>query len=179
MSELRIYPEEDSSSFTIETDHGAIGDALLEIGVRFERWTATAEFGPQASPDEVLAAYRADVDRIIEESGFQSVDVISLHPEHPKKIELRHMFLDEHIHDDFEIRFFVEGAGQFYLHVAGQVFQVLCTQGDLISVPAGTPHWFDMGPQPSFKCIRFFTTPEGWVARYTGTDLAGRFPRFE
>ena len=179
MSELRIYPEGDPSTFTVETDHGAIGDALRELGVRFERWSTLSELGPQASQDQVVDAYRADVDRIMRESGFQSVDVIGLYPEHPKKVELRQMFLDEHIHDDFEIRFFVEGAGQFYLHLAGSVFQVLCTAGDLISVPAGTPHWFDMGPEPSFKCIRFFTTPEGWVARYTGSDIAGRFPRFE
>jgi 1,2-dihydroxy-3-keto-5-methylthiopentene dioxygenase len=36
-----------------------------------------------------------------------------------------------------------------------------------------------MGPQPRFKVIRLFTTPEGWVAQYTGEKIADRFPRLE
>jgi len=59
------------------------------------------------------------------------------------------------------------------------VYGVLCEAGDLISVPAGTRHWFDMGGAPDFQCIRLFTTPEGWVADYTGDDIARRFPRLE
>ena len=105
MSELRVYPENDPSTFEVETDHAAIAAGLNAVGVRFERWEAEAELGPEASQEEVISAYQADVDRIMEESGFQSVDVIGLHPEHPKKVELRKMFLDEHTHDDFEIRF--------------------------------------------------------------------------
>jgi enolase-phosphatase E1 len=59
------------------------------------------------------------------------------------------------------------------------VYSVLCERGDLIGVPAGTRHWFDMGPRPSFTAIRLFTSPEGWVARFTGSDCARRFPRHE
>jgi 1,2-dihydroxy-3-keto-5-methylthiopentene dioxygenase len=179
MSELRVYPQDDPSTFELTEDHAAITAALGALGARFERWSTGTALAADASQEDVIAAYQADVDRIMAESGFQSVDVIGLYPEHPKKTELRQQFLEEHIHDDFEIRFFIEGAGQFYLHVADKVFQVLCEQGDLISVPAGTPHWFDMGPNPAFKCIRFFTTPEGWVARYTGDAIASEFPRFE
>ena len=51
--------------------------------------------------------------------------------------------------------------------------------GDLVRVPAGMPHWFDMGPRPRFTAIRLFTNPEGWVAHYTGSDIARRFPRHE
>jgi len=56
---------------------------------------------------------------------------------------------------------------------------VLCTKGDLISVPANTPHWFDMGPNPNFTAIRLFNNPEGWVANFTGSDIAQRFNRLE
>ena len=66
---------------------------------------------------------------------------------------------------DFELRFFVDGRGLFYLHLGDKVYCVLCEQGDLISVPANTTHWFDMGANPRFKCIRFFTTPDGWQGR--------------
>ncbi|MEC9482011.1 MAG: cupin, partial [Halomonas sp.] len=54
-----------------------------------------------------------------------------------------------------------------------------CAAGDLISVPAGTPHWFDMGPEPNFMAIRLFTDSQDWVARMTGSDIASRFPRYE
>jgi 1,2-dihydroxy-3-keto-5-methylthiopentene dioxygenase len=110
-------------------------------------------------------------------SGFQSVDVISLTPEHPDKDVLRQKFLNEHTHSDDEVRFFVEGEGLFYLHFDSAVYGVLCEKGDLISVPANTKHWFDMGPMPCFKCIRLFTSPDGWVANATGDDIADSYPR--
>jgi 1,2-dihydroxy-3-keto-5-methylthiopentene dioxygenase len=77
------------------------------------------------------------------------------------------------------VRFFVAGSGLFTLHLDDRVYEVLCQAGDLIGVPGGTPHWFDMGPSPSFVALRLFTNPEGWVASFTGSDIAGRFPRYE
>ena len=62
---------------------------------------------------------------------------------------------------------------------ASKVYEVLCEAGDLIAVPDGTTHWFDMGPEPSFVAIRFFTEPDGWVGHFTGSDIAQRFPRLE
>jgi 1,2-dihydroxy-3-keto-5-methylthiopentene dioxygenase len=46
-------------------------------------------------------------------------------------------------------------------------------------VPANTRHWFDMSEQPYFIAIRLFNNPAGWVANFTGTDIAERFPRYE
>jgi 1,2-dihydroxy-3-keto-5-methylthiopentene dioxygenase len=66
----------------------------------------------------------------------------------------------------------------FYLHADARVHMVLCERNDLISVPAGMRHWFDMGPQPHFTVLRLFTRPEGWVARFTGDTIAARFPTF-
>jgi 1,2-dihydroxy-3-keto-5-methylthiopentene dioxygenase len=73
----------------------------------------------------------------------------------------------------------VAGSGLFSLHIGSKVYEIRCEQGDLIGLPAGTRHWFDMGPAPSFIAIRFFTAPDGWVGHFTGTDIAGRFPRYE
>ena len=50
---------------------------------------------------------------------------------------------------------------------------------DLISVPADTPHWFDMGVRPAFVAIRFFNNQEGWVAHYSGNPIAEQFSRLE
>ena len=127
----------------------------------------------------VLAAYAGFVGRLKELYGFQSADVISVGPEHPQKEALRAKFLSEHTHSDFEVRFFVQGRGLFYLHPDENVYAVLCERGDLISVPSGVKHWFDMGGNPDLQCIRLFTTPEGWVADFTGSGIAEKFPNIE
>ncbi|HET6545466.1 MAG TPA: acireductone dioxygenase [Rhodanobacteraceae bacterium] len=179
MSRLRIFDENRGDApLAIHDDHAGIAEALGAVGVRFEQWAATRPIEPGASQDEVIAAYRADIDRLMADNGYRSVDVISLAPDHPDRTALRRKFLDEHRHAEDEVRFFAAGAGQFTLHIDDKVYEVLCEAGDLIGVPAGTRHWFDMGPQPYFVAIRLFTNPEGWVADFTGADIAARFPRF-
>ena len=180
MSELRIFDEtRPAAPILIHTDPAAIAQELAHINVRFEQWEASRPLPPEADQEAVLAAYREDVERLSRTYGFQSVDVVSLRPDHPDKDELRAKFLREHTHEDFEVRFFVEGQGMFYLHAAGRVYAMLCTQGDLISVPAGVPHWFDHGERPNFKCIRFFTTPQGWVAHTTESGIDRAFPTLD
>ncbi|SMF95789.1 1,2-dihydroxy-3-keto-5-methylthiopentene dioxygenase [Methylomagnum ishizawai] len=179
MSVLTIHPADNPAQAERITDPDLMAERLWEIGVLFERWQAEHEFSHEADQDTVIAAYRHSIDRLIDRYEFHSVDVVSLKPDHPQKDELRAKFLSEHTHDDFEVRFFVEGRGLFYLHAEGKVYAVLCEQGDLISVPDNIQHWFDMGENPAFKCIRFFATPEGWVANFTGSAIAASFPKFE
>jgi len=179
MSELRIWSDSLGDVVSATSDPAEIGETLGARGVRFERWAADEALPAQADDAAVLAAYAAPVAQILAESGFASVDVISLSPDHPMRAELRQKFIEEHTHDEFEIRFFVQGSGQFYLRYGDEVCVVRCEAGDLISVPAHQPHWFDMGPRPDFRCIRFFTTPAGWVAHHTGDDIATRCPAYQ
>lgn len=176
MSRLTIYPEDAPEDGRVLNDAADIQRELAAIGVRFERWRAQAPVAPGAAQDQVLAAYRPEIDRLVAERGYQAVDVISLDATHPDRAALRRKFLSEHTHSDDEVRFFVAGSGLFVLHVAGRVYAVLCEKDDLISVPAGIPHWFDMGSAPAFTCIRLFNDPAGWVAAYTGDDIAATFP---
>jgi 1,2-dihydroxy-3-keto-5-methylthiopentene dioxygenase len=180
MSELRIYSDTNPSKpEKILSQFEAMRDALAAIGVELERWQATKELDEHASQDEVIEAYRPSIDRLMKRYGFKSVDVISMFPDHPQKAQMRDKFLHEHTHADFEVRFFVEGRGLFNIHKNGKVYAMLCERGDLLSVPANTTHWFDMGPEPVLTAIRLFTTPEGWVASFTGDKIADRFPRLE
>jgi 1,2-dihydroxy-3-keto-5-methylthiopentene dioxygenase len=180
MSRLTIYPDSDPSIIELDTqDQNAIALELNKIGVRFEQWSATHILPSDADDDAVMKAYAADIERLKSENGYQSVDVIRITPDHPKKEEARAKFLNEHTHNEDEVRFFVEGSGVFYLRVDGKVHMTLCTRGDLISVPTGIQHWFDMGPAPYLTCIRLFTTPAGWVAAFTGDTISDRFPKFE
>jgi len=180
MSRLRIYDETRPAAPLATFDqHAAIATELGKVGVRFEQWEASQPIAPGASQDEVIAAYRSDIDRLMGEEGYQSVDVISLAPDHPDRATLRQKFLGEHTHSEDEVRFFVAGAGQFTLHIDGKVYDILCEQGDLIGVPDGTRHWFDMSESPYFVAIRLFTNKEGWVANFTGDDIATNFPRMQ
>jgi 1,2-dihydroxy-3-keto-5-methylthiopentene dioxygenase len=179
MSELRVYPESSNRVAATYSRFEDIARELKAAGVLFERWTADRDLHPEATQDEVIEAYREPIDRLMQMHGFKSVDVISMQPDHPQKEALRDKFLHEHTHTEFEVRFFVDGEGLFYIHRDGKVYGVRCTRGDLISVPAGYTHWFDMGPQPFLKAIRLFTTPEGWVAQYTGNKIADGFPRLD
>src|SRR5215472_5037693 len=178
MSRLAIYDENRCEKpLSIHTDHADIATELGRVGVRFEQWEASKPIAPGATQDEVIAAYRSDIDRLMSEKGYQAVDVISLKPDNPDRAAFRQKFLNEHTHSEDEVRFFVAGAGQFTLHIGEKVYEVLCVAGDLIGVPDGTRHWFDMSESPYFIAIRLFTNPAGWVANFTGSDIAERFPR--
>lgn len=180
MSELTIYPDQDPNNVILQTQDGeTIAQELNKIGVRFERWETQDPLPEDADDEAVMKAYAADIERLKAENGYQSVDVIRMTSDHPDKEAMRQKFLSEHTHSEDEVRFFVEGAGIFYLRCDGHVYMTECTRGDLISVPDGTKHWFDMGPEPHLTCIRLFTSQEGWVADFTGDDIADKFPRFE
>ncbi|MDD5276406.1 MAG: cupin [Methylovulum sp.] len=179
MSLLTVYSEHQPQQGERFTDIKVIKEQLHDIGVQFDRWPIHEALGHDVDQETVLKAYAEDINCLKEQYGFQSFDVIHVTPDHPDKVTLRQKFLAEHVHDDFEVRFFIEGCGLFYLHVADKVYVVLCEQGDLISVPANTPHWFDMGANPHFKTIRLFTTQYGWVANFTGNQIAGAFPTLD
>jgi 1,2-dihydroxy-3-keto-5-methylthiopentene dioxygenase len=180
MTSLTQY--DDAAPHTVRQslfDHAAIAAALAPHGIALERWTPRAPLAADASDADILAAYGEDIAALKARGGYQSVDVLRLTPDHPQREALRAKFLAEHIHDDDEVRFFVEGAGLFYIHAGGMVHALECTAGDLIAVPAGTQHWFDTGVRPSFTVIRLFTTPDGWVARFTGDPIAESIPLYE
>ncbi|MFE3198002.1 acireductone dioxygenase [Embleya sp. NPDC059237] len=185
MSLLTVWPEDDATEVVVRTSEPEeIARELEPIGVRFERWTADVALPDGATQDQVIAAYKTEVDRISAAEGYILVDVIRLQPsddpEWPAKAAgARAKFLTEHTHEDDEVRFFVEGAGIFYLHIAGRVHAVLCEAGDLLSVPKGITHWFDMGVEPSVAAIRFFHDEDGWVGDFTGDPIASRFPDFD
>ena len=180
MSRLRIFHEGDPAHPSVSTRaHAEIAAELAAIGVTFEQWEASQDLPPGATPEAVMAAYAKDIQRITVERGFKTVDVVSIHPEHPEREAMRRKFLDEHFHKEDEVRFFVDGSGLFTLHVGGKVYEIECVKDDLIAVPDGTRHWFDMGAAPRFIAIRFFTEPDGWVGHFTGETIAQRFPRYE
>jgi 1,2-dihydroxy-3-keto-5-methylthiopentene dioxygenase len=179
-STLRVYDENDGTTPLVDTtDRAEIARLLGAEKILFEQWEASAPLSAGAGQDDVLAAYAADVERLKQQYGYTTVDVIRVTPQTPNVPALREKFLNEHTHSEDEVRFFVEGSASFYLRTGGKVYQAICTRGDLMSIPANTTHWFDMGPTPEFAAIRLFVDPSGWVANFTGDAIAARFPKFE
>ena len=180
MSQLFVYHSSQPKQALKLLNHVEdITSTLAQIGVRFEHWQANQPITAQSSPEEIIAAYADDIARLKQEGGYVAVDVISLDEKHPQKEELRAKFLDEHMHNEDEVRFFVSGRGLFSLHLDEHVYAVLCEKGALISVPAGTKHWFDMGEHPRFTALRLFNNPEGWVAEFTGDAIAKQYPTLD
>ncbi len=160
-------------------DFDTIAAALIPSGVVLERWDAGAVLPDQPGDADIMTAYAADIARLKASGGYLSCDVLRLGPDHPDRAAIRAKFLDEHVHDDDEVRFFVAGGGLFYIRAGGTVHALECTAGDLIVLPAGIAHWFDTGERPDFTVIRLFVTPEGWVARYTGDPISRSIPLYE
>ena len=180
MSQLTVYAESDGKNPLLATeDVDVIRTELGSAGIRLERWKADRDLADDADNETIIAAYRVEIDRLVAERGFQTYDVVSMNPDHPEKETFRKKFLSEHTHSEDEVRFFVRGQGLFIIHANDKVYSVLCEKDDLISVPANTRHWFDMGPNPTFTAIRLFNDPEGWVGNFTGDDIASRFPLLE
>ncbi|GBQ29642.1 dioxygenase [Acetobacter estunensis NRIC 0472] len=177
MSSLLIFNDTKPGEPVVNThDPAVIAAELAPLNVRFERWTDVEPPPRDADSETVLACYAPWLDRLMGETGAGSADVIRIDVNTPGREVLREKFLSEHIHSEDEVRFFVHGSGHFVLHVDGRVYDIGCTQGDLISVPTGTPHWFDAGEMPDVVALRIFTHKDGWIAEYTGDDIALRFP---
>jgi 1,2-dihydroxy-3-keto-5-methylthiopentene dioxygenase len=180
VTQLIIYDAANPSRVILDTkDFDTIARELEPIGASIERWKAAAPLTAEPTSDEILAAYGAQIDRLKSERDYTNADVIHIQPGNPNWPSLRAKFLSEHIHDEDEVRFFVKGSGAFYLHVSDKVYQIVGTTDDLLSVPKSTKHWFDGGVDGNFTVIRMFNDPKGWIAHYTGADIADTVPKYE
>ena len=180
MTRLSVHPVADPTrTLRATTDYVAVAAELRRIDVLFERWAIPAQLSPDADAEAILSAYAKPVGYLRRSRGYSTVDVARVKRGDETAPATRAKFLVEHTHDDDEARFFVEGGGCFYLRDDDQVLAVACEAGDLLLIPAGARHWFDIGLDPSFTAIRFFTQPQGWVAALTGDAIADSFPAFE
>lgn len=150
---------------------------MNERGIIFEQWKASIALNDTDSQETILKAYEHELGPYMKKNGYVNADVINVHKDTPNIEAIRAKFLSEHTHAEDEVRFFVDGEGEFFFHLPErkEVFSLLCQQGDFISVPKGYTHWFDLAPKYHVKAIRVFQTPEGWVANYTNTGTEKRY----
>ncbi len=184
MTLLQIMPDTDSDRIVLRTsDTEEISAQLGKRGIVFDRWPLPAD--GHAPTEDILAEYAGRIGELNADGRYKHIDVARIHPDDSdpqwpdKAVAAREKFLSEHRHAEDEVRFFASGRGCFYLHLDGEVVAVVCEGGDLVSVPAGTRHWFDMGGRPDFLAIRFFEERDGWVGDFTGDKIGTNFPTLD
>jgi 1,2-dihydroxy-3-keto-5-methylthiopentene dioxygenase len=150
------------------TGDAAVRDALAAIGIQFERWEPAHPAAEGAAPEEVLAAYAAEIEALKRSGGYVTADVIDVSPRTPGLEAMLAKFNREHWHDEDEVRFIIKGSGLFHVRPRdGGVHVIEVGPGDLIRVPRGTWHWFDLCATREIRAIRLFQDPAGWTPRYT------------
>lgn len=155
-------------------DVNEIKNFMNERGIIFEQWESAKPLNDEDDQETILEAYQHSLSPYMAKHGYNNADVINVHKGTPNIEEIRKKFLAEHTHDEDEVRFFVDGEGEFFFN-HNEVFSLLCQKGDFISVPKGYKHWFDLAPKYHVKAIRVFKTKEGWVARYTDSGVEKKY----
>ncbi len=96
-SRLTICPEGNATQKEVYSDFESIKKNLASAGIGYERWIAEQPLAADASPEEVAKAYKASIDKIMQQ-GYKTFDVVSLHADAPQAAEARKKFIDEHTH---------------------------------------------------------------------------------
>ena len=171
MAVVRI-PQEN----TTLTEPASIHAYLGARGIDYDRWTPAPALAPDAGADVVLAAYAGKIDELKARGGYVIADVIDVNSDTPGLDAMLARFNTEHWHDEDEVRLIVEGRGLFHIHPPdGPVFAIEVEPGDLIRVPRGTHHWFDLCGERRIRAIRLFQDRSGWTPHYTQSGLDRAF----
>ena len=145
---------------------------LQAHGIEYEQWEANEPVADDAPADAILAAYAQQIDALKTRGGYVTADVIDITPDTPNLDAMLAKFSCEHWHDEDEVRFIIAGRGLFHVHpTGGPVFAIEVGTGDLIRVPRGTWHWFDLCADRRIRAIRLFQDMSGWTPHYTDSGV--------
>jgi len=167
MAVVRI-PEENRTL----TDRVELTRYLASIGIDYERWQPAHAVPADAPAEKILVAYAPEIERLKASGGYVTADVIDVFPQTPGLDTMLNKFNREHWHDEDEVRFIIEGRGLFHIHPKqGPVIAIEVEAGDLLRVPRGTHHWFDLCPDKRIRAIRLFQDVSGWTPHYTDSGV--------
>ena len=155
------------------TEQDEVTRYLATLGIDYERWPGESRVPAGAPAEAVLAAYAPEIEQLKARGGYVTADVIDVTAATPGLDAMLAKFSTEHWHDEDEVRFIVRGRGLFHIHPqSGPVIAIQVEAGDLIRVPRGTWHWFDLCGEKDIRAIRLFQDKSGWTPHYTnsGTD---------
>lgn len=165
-----------ATGHVIREDH-AVAGFLRPYGIVFERWPVAERVSPEASADDILSAYKPEIDELKRRGGYVTADVINVTPDTPNLDVMLNKFKQEHRHSEDEVRFIVKGNGVFHIHGDDDcVFAIEVRGGDMITVPAGTRHWFDLCGDRTIRAIRLFLDMSGWTPQYVDGGVHAGYP---
>lgn len=154
----------------------AIRSYLAPHGIWFERWPLEERVDPNAPAEEILKAYDSEIKSLMAKGGYVVADVVNITTETPNLEVLLDRFRAEHTHSEDEVRFILRGNGLFHVHPeSGPVFAIQVTAGDMINVPKGTKHWFDLCKDRVIRAVRLFQETAGWTPHYVEQPISGEF----
>ncbi len=157
-------------------DAAGISAALAPFGIWYRRFEGSDDLPEDAADREILEAYREPIQELMAEGGYVTADVIDVRPTTPGLEAMLAKFNREHFHDEDEVRFIVHGRGLFHVHPpGGEVFSIEVEKGDMIRVPRGTTHWFDLCNERTIRAIRLFQDTSGWTPHYTESGVDARY----
>lgn len=160
---------------TVRTE-AEITSLLAGHGIDYERWHPSHAVADDAPADEILRAYSREIDELKQRGGYVTADVIDVDPNTAGLDAMLAKFNREHWHDEDEVRFIIAGHGLFHIHTtAGSVLAIEVEAGDLIRVPRGTLHWFNLCADRRIRTIRLFQDTAGWTPHYSDSRVDERF----
>ncbi|MBW4454234.1 MAG: acireductone dioxygenase [Nostoc indistinguendum CM1-VF10] len=179
---MAILKLEDGTVYTQLKD---IAQELAPLKVQLNRWTLgdnpqlhrllAKDSLNKEEEQEVLKTLDGYFEQIKETAGYQKRDLVVVHPGIPNLDVLLKEYVKIHTHADDEVRYIIEGESVFgFVRPDGSQVELTVEAEDYINLPAGTIHWGCVTPARRLKAIRYFTSPEGWAANYTGTAIRFR-----
>lgn len=100
--------------------------------------------------------------------GYQSMDLVVLHPQTDGLQAALAHFAQPHTHADDEVRYILEGEGLFgFFDAQGHELVLKVVPGDYLRIPAGVEHRFTLTASRRIKALRLFSDTAGWVAQFT------------
>lgn len=149
------------------SDVNEIRTFLEPFGIWYEHWPVEGRLPENATNEQILSEFSPEIESLKVRGSFVTADVINVNRDTPNLDAMLAKFDKEHTHSEDEVRFTVAGRGVFHIHPqSGPVFAVEVESGDLINVPNGTKHWFNLCDDKSIRCIRLFEDAGGWTPHY-------------
>lgn len=160
---MLLYYHDDDYTIDSRKDHNSGEtvpyDLLAEIGVIYHHFETEEE-----------------VDAVAKERNYKNKDevCISLEAfpggESALKTKLEGFF-KEHLHEDEEIRYIVDGAGFFDVRSKqDRWIRAKLNKGDLLILPAGIYHRFTLTMDNYVRAVRLFKDEPKWVALHRPSD---------